>query len=113
MAFFYGNLYAKLRQDLKASQRTEVGEMLRGGAKYLMYDGVRCFRTTKSTSGTVLINNSSCMVFRYATKMPDPVTPGWVPVSGTPGMFERGYNWFVGFGYTSLKHQGYLSNKSA
>lgn len=112
VAFLYGAQYSRLRQELKQSQRIGVEDTAKGGAKYLVYDGCRCYRTTRISSGTSLILNSSTWHFRYATKMPDPVTPGWVPVPNAPSMWQRGFNWFVGFGGESMKHNGYLSNKS-
>ena len=112
IAFLYGGQYSLLRQDLKASQRQAPTDTLRGGAKYLDYDGCRCFRTTQIVSGTSLILNSTTWAFVYKTRMPEPVTPGWVPRSGTPGMWERGFNWFIGFGGKSMKHNGLLTNKT-
>lgn len=113
MCLLYNNLFSKLRQELKQSQRIEYGIMLKGGAKYLDYDGMRCFRNTRQTANTVLVLNSSTWAFRYATKAPDPVTEGWVPVDMTPSMWQRGYNWMIGLGARSPKHNGVLKNKSA
>lgn len=113
IAFLYGAQYTRLRQELKQSQRQEVSDTAKGGAKYLNYDGCRCYRTLRITSGTSLILNSTTWHYRYATKMPDPVTPGWVPTSNTPSSFQRSFNWMVGFGGESMKHNGYMSNKSA
>lgn len=113
VAFLYTNLYSSLRQQLKPAQRTEVNATLKGGAKYLMYDGVRCYRNPRQTANTVVILNSRTMTFRFKTKSPDPVSPGFLPKSGYPSMFERGYNWFVGFGFLSIKHNGLLTNKTA
>lgn len=113
IAFLYQNLYSSLRQQLKPAQRTEVADTLKGGAKYLYYDGIRCYRNLRQTANTVCILNSTTWTFRYNTKSPDPATPGFVPKSGMPSMFERGYNWFVGLGCYSIKHNGILQNKSA
>lgn len=111
-AFLYGNQYARLRAELKPSQRQEVSDRLRGGAKYLDYDGCKCFRSTRHTSNSTLILNSTTWAFRYYTKMPDPVTGGWTPRSGTPAIWERGYNWLISFGGFSMKHNGLLTNKT-
>lgn len=113
MALAYGSLYSTIRQELKASQRIEVSDTLSGGGKYLMYDGCRIYRTTKGVSGSVCILNSSTWTWRYKTLMPEPVAPSWVPTSLKPSIMERGYNWLVGLGCYSPKHNGYLSNKSA
>jgi hypothetical protein len=113
MALFGGNLYAKLRQELKASQRIETGALLRGGAKYIDYDGCRCYRNPAQTSTTVLILNTGTWAFRYKTKAPEPVTEGYVPVSGTPSMWQRGFNWMLGLGCMSPKHNGLLTGKTA
>lgn len=113
IAFFYGDLYSKFRQELKQSQRYEVGEAEKGGGQYILYNGMRCYRTTRITSGTVLILNSSSMAFRYHTRSPEWVTPGFVPVDRTPSMMQRGANWFLGFGYRSVKHNGILTNKTS
>jgi hypothetical protein len=113
MALFGGNLFAKLRQELKASQRIEVGTLLKGGAKYIDYDGCACFRNPIQDSDNVIILNTATWAFRYATKAPDAVTEGWVPVSGTPSMWQRGFNWFLGLGCISPKHNGLLDGKTA
>ena len=113
MCLFGGDLYAKLRQELKSSQRIEVGTMLRGGAKYIDYDGMRCFRNPAQTATYVIGLNTGTWAFRYATKAPDPVTEGWVPVSGTPSMWQRGFNWMIGLGCMSPKHNFLATNKTA
>jgi hypothetical protein len=112
VALFKGALWSKLKSELKPSQRQEVSLKLKGGAKYLDYDGCRCFRDTRGTDGTILVLNSTTWTFRYNTKMPEPVTPDFVPVSGKPSMWERGYNWYIGLGCYSPKHNAYISNKS-
>jgi hypothetical protein len=107
------DLCSKIQQDLKQSQRVEVSTMIRGGARYVDYNGMRIFWTGRTVTGTVLGLNSTTWTFRYDTKAPDPVTPGWVPMDRTPAMFSRGYNWVIGLGNHSCKHQFYMSNKRA
>lgn len=106
-------LSAKLMQDLKQAQRVDVQTMLRGGARYIDYAGCRVFNTTRVTAGYVLGINSTVWDFRYNTKSPEPVTPGWVPVDRTPAMVQRGYNWIVGLGTRSCKHNFLLTNRTA
>jgi hypothetical protein len=112
-AFLYGDLFSRMRQEMKSAQRLEVGTMLRGGAKYLDYDGCRLFRNTKQTANTVLILNSSTWAFKYKTKAPEAATAGWVNDPQRPAMFIRNFNWFIGLGCVSPKHNGVLKNKSA
>lgn len=130
--------YAVIKDTwLRPSQRQEVNVMARGGARYIVFDGVRIFRNTKfrtsvygtdtGAGGTVtvaypmtensatdrgVILNSRTWGFRYKTKMPDPVTPDFIPVSGKPSMKERGYNWMAGLGCKSVKHNAMYSNKT-
>lgn len=113
MALFGGNLYSKLRQELKSSQRQEVQSLVRGGAKYIDYAGCKCYRNPAQTSTTVILLNTATWAFRYKTKAPEPVTEGWVPVDMTPSMWQRGFNWFIGLGAMSPKHNGLMTNKSA
>lgn len=109
-----GRLFSTMRQELKQSQRIDGGDnTLKGGGSYIIYNGCRIYRSTKAVAGSVCILNSSTWTWRYETKMPDPVAPTWVPVSGKPSMYERGYNWLVGFGCLSPKHNGYCTNKAA
>lgn len=112
-AWMYPDLYAKLRQDLKPSQRVEVSNMLKGGAKYLQYDDVRCFRETRMLSGTVAVINTGTWGFRYDTEVPEPNAPGFMQDPVRPAMKHRGYNWIIGLGCRSSKHNGYMSNKTA
>lgn len=104
---------SKLMQELKPSQRTDTDVMLRGGAKYMTYGGMRIFNSERIVANTMLLLNSTVWTFRYLTKMPDPKTPGFVPTSGAPAMYERGYNWIVGLGSYSVKHNGLLQNKTS
>lgn len=122
---------------LRPSQRQDVNVLARGGSRYIVYDGVRIFRNPKfrtsvfgtdggagstvamaypltedSATDRGVILNSRTWMWRYSTKMPDPVTPGFVPSSGRPSMMERGYNWLVGLGCKSLKHNAMYTNKS-
>ena len=113
VGFMRNDLYAKFLQDLKPSQRTEVKSMIKGGAQYIEYAGVRFFNTDRLTAGQVLLLNSTTWAIRYKTKLPDPVTPGFVPVDRTPAMFQKGFNWWIGMGTTSCKHNGLLQNKTA
>lgn len=106
-------LSAKLMQDLKQAQRVEVQTMLRGGARYMDYAGCRVFNTTRITAGYVMGINSTVWDFRYNTKAPDPVTPGWVPVDRTPAMMQRSYNWMLGLGCRSPKHNFLLTGRTA
>lgn len=107
------DLAAKLKQELKPAQRTEVQTMLRGGAQYFEYNGMRIFWSDRIVAGTMLILNSTVWSFRYATKMPEPKTPGWVPTSSAAAMWERAYNWAIGLGCRSIKHNALLTNKTA
>lgn len=104
---------AKLMQEIKAAQRTDVQNMVRGGAQYMEYAGKRIFWSDRIVANTAMVLNSTTMTFRYLTKMPDPKTPGWVPTSGVSALWERAYNWFVGFGSYSIKHNAYLTNKTS
>jgi hypothetical protein len=113
MALFGGDLLAKIQQELKASQRIETGHMLRGGAKYIDYDGLRCYRNPSQTATYVIGLNSATWAYRYATKAPDPVTEGWVPTSNMPSMWQRGFNWFIGLACMSPKHNFLATNKTA
>lgn len=112
ICFLYGSLWAKLLGELKQSQRVKVEKMIRGGAEYIDYAGMRCFRETRGTAGTVVGFNSSTLFYRYNTKMPEPVTPDFVPVSGKPSMWERGFNWVMATGCLSPKHNFRLNNRS-
>lgn len=105
-------LYSRMRQEMKSAQRLEVGTLLRGGAEYLDYDGCRIFKNGKQTAGTVLILNSSTWTFKYKTKAPEAVTPGWVGDPARPSMYIRNYNWFIGLGCLSPKHNGVLTNRT-
>lgn len=113
IAFLSGDLYSKLRMDLQASQRVEVSDTLSGGAKYLMFDGMKIGRETRMPAGTVVLLNSSVCHYRYHTESPEPNAPGWLVVPDRPALKRRGYNWMVGFGIASPKHCAYASNKSA
>ena len=108
-----GNTYTTIRQELKQSQRVEVEDMLKGGAKYILYNGMRCFRTTRITAGQALILNSSTWALRLGSKTPKPVAPTFVPSSGRPGMYERGYNWYQALACYSPKHNALLTNKQS
>lgn len=112
IAFLYGAQYSRLRQELKQSQRIGADDSAKGGAKYLSYDGCRCYRSLRHASGTSLILNSGTWHFRYATKMPDPVTPGWIPTPNYPAIWQRSFNWMIGLGTESCKHNGYMANKT-
>lgn len=115
VAFMPTALYAKGMQDLKSAGRIEVDRMVKGGGKYIKYAGgdMRVFRETNMTAGTVAIINSNTWTFRYNTLTPEWVTPGFIPVPGTPALWTRGANWFVGLGCRAVFYNGYLSNKSA
>lgn len=104
---------AKLMQELKPAQRTDVQTMIRGGGSYMEYGGMRIFWSDRIVANTVMVLNSTTWTFRYLTKMPEPKTPGWVPTSGKPSMWERGYNWFVGLGTMSVKHNALMTNKTS
>jgi len=113
MALLGGDLLAKVVQELKSAQRVEVHHMLRGGAKYYDYDGMRLFRNPAQTATYVIGLNTATWAFRYATKAPDPVTAGWVPTSNMPSMWQRGFNWMIGLGCMSPKHNFLATNKTA
>jgi len=110
-SFMPGQLYAKARQDLKVSQRVEVSNTLKGGAKYLEYDGCRLFRETKMTAGECVILNSATWAFRYDTAAPEPTTEGFIQDPLRPSIKIRQANWFVGLGCISPKHNAWMSNK--
>ncbi len=113
MALFGTDLLAKIVQELKSAQRLEVGKMLRGGAQYYDYNGMRLFNNPAQTATYVIILNTATWAFRYATKAPDPVTEGWVPTSNMPSMWQRGFNWFIGLACMSPKHNALATNKTA
>lgn len=105
--------WAKLMQDMKSAQIASVDKLLRTGAEFLQYGVKRIFFSDRIAANTALILNSTTWTFRYATKMPEPKTPGWVPSSRTPAMWERASNWAIGFGGYSMKHNALLTNKRA
>ncbi len=105
--------WAKLLADIKRSQKQEVQEMARGGAAFIEWSGMRIFATDRIVSDTVVGLNSSCWAFRYKTKMPEAQTDSFVPSSNRSAMWERGFNWAVSLGGSSMKHQFLLQNKRA
>lgn len=113
-AFMPTALYAKGVADLKVQARCEIGKMIRGGAKYIMYAGgdMRVFREPYMTAGTVAILNSQTWMFRYKTMKPEFVTPGFVPHPDYPSIWLRNANWFLGLGCRAPLYNGYLANKS-
>lgn len=104
--------YSKAKNDMRPSQRTEVRDTLKGGAKYLDFNGVWLFRETNLTAGTGVVINTSTWSFRYNTLMPEPNAPTFIQDPNRPAIKARGYNWMVSLGTKSPKHNGYFSNKS-
>lgn len=113
ICFLYGDLFSVTREALTQNQRIDYSDMARGGAKYIEANGVRFFRNTRQVADTVVLMNSRSFVWRYVTKFLDWVTPGFVPVDATPGMWQRGWTWEVSAGYLSCKHNQLFTNKRA
>lgn len=111
--FMRTDVWNKILTDLTQSQRTDVQRLQKGGAEFFEFAGMRCFNTNRLTAGRVLGVNTATIHFRYNTIAPDPVTSVWTPVSGYPAMKERLYNWLLGTGYASLKHNFLLTGKTA
>lgn len=111
-AFMTAPLYAKARQDLKSSQRVEVSNMLKGGAKYLEYDGCRLFRETNMTAGECVILNSRTWQFRYDTAAPEPTSEGFLQDPNRPSMKSRSANHMIGLACKAPNRNGYMTNKS-
>lgn len=113
ISFLYGDQYSMCREALIQAQRVPYeGNMVRGGARYMEANGVRFFRTTEIVANTYVILNSRTWAFRYVTKSPMAITPGFTPVSNMPGMFERQYFWTISLGGYSMKHNGLATNKT-
>lgn len=113
IAFYYGDNYSVIREEIMQSQRLTVQTLARGGASFFEYNGVRFFRNTRQVANTNILLNSRSWIFRYVTKTPMPITPNFIPVPDKPGLYTKGYFWTVSLGTKSCKHNHLSTNKSA
>lgn len=112
--FLYGDLFALAWEQALQQQRTaEYRELGKTGFKFLEVNGCRLFRTTKLVADTYVLGQSKTWAWRYLEKFPEPITPGFIPMPGTPGVYIREYLWTVSFGGYSMKHNGLGTNKRA
>lgn len=113
IAFYYGDNFTVIREEIEQAQRLTYGELTKGGFKFFEHNGVRFFRNTRQVADTNIMLNSKTWVIRYVTKTPEAVTETFIPDPNRPGIWTKGYIHTISLGCLSIKHNVLMTNKRA